>query len=274
MADLNIADNSATNAAKDLLGKKYGPLPFGAWLLIAAGVAYATRRLIKGQQDANAAAPESAYVLDSQGNKYPSAYTGTGGGVPFGSGSVSSAGVSGSSTATPPTEINNESWFRRAVEKLAQAGMWDTVTVQQSLMKYISGGKLDQRESAIVAQAIKMEGVPPVNISVGAGSSGSGATPVRIVKPAGNAGQFIQWSSGALTWIRDPNEMQALKNSLGKDFNYTPVILPIGDPIWMNADVYQQRSREYLETEAMNKKNWQETAYGPSAGTIYSLNAG
>lgn len=251
MAELNLADNSATNAAKDLLGKKYGPLPFGAWLGIAAVTAYVVRRMIKGQESArDAEMTESAYVLDTQGNKYPSAYTGTGGGVPFGSGSLNSAGSSGSSV-TPPTEINNESWLRRAAEKITKAGMWDAVFVQTALQKYISGGTLDQREKAVVNQAISMEGQPSVNVVPGKVATNR---IVGFVRPSGKVGVFAQYDDGSLVWLGDGFATgRALESAKSQGIDTNIKEIPVNDPIWQNSNVVResgsQASLQYLWEE-------------------------
>lgn len=268
MAD--VGNNTVTNGAKDLLGKKYGPLPFGAWLIIIAATAYVARRFVKGQQaskDAEANLSPEGYVVDSQGTEFPSIYKGTGGGVYGGVGSVYGAGSSGSSV-TPVTEVNNEGWLRRAAEKLAAAGQFDNITVQKALQTYISGGDLDQRQSAIVNQAIKAEGQPPINVNPGKQSTGPWANVLGVVTPAGNAGQFLEYTDGSLIWIRDPGELSALRTAR-PELDLTPRIMAIGDARWRQADVYQSQSKDYLAAEAREKSAWKNTEYGPSQYTIY-----
>lgn len=269
MAD--VSDNTVTNGAKNILAKKYGPLPFGAWLVVIAVTAYVARRLVKGQQaskDAEASLSPEGYVVDSQGTEFPSIYKGTGGGVYSGVGSVYGAGSSGSSV-TPVTEVNNEGWLRRAAEKLASAGQFDNIAVQKALQTYISGGDLDQRQSAIVNQAIKAEGQPPINVNPGKQSTGPWANVLGVVTPAGNAGQFLEYTDGSLVWIRDPGELSALRTAR-PELDLTPKIMALGDLRWRQSDVYQNPNlgAAYKEAEAREKSAWKNTEFGPSQYTI------
>ena len=268
-----MAENEVMDKAGELLGKKYGPLPFGAWLGIIAVTAFVARKYVASNRNAKAVASEEGYVVDSSGNKLASAYTGTaGGGTPFGTGVVTSA-ASQQGSVTSPTEIDNKGWVRRAAEKMQQAGMWNPLDVQSALMKYIFGESLNQKEQAIVNQAITIEGQPPVNVFGGdldQPDPGS-PSPTGVFTPAGNAGVFVQWSDGSLSWVRDPAERAALQKSYPTLNFSNPTIRAISDPIWKKSDVYQQKSKDYLEAERREKAVWRNPNYGPSSGTIYSL---
>jgi hypothetical protein len=255
--------------AGDILGKKYGPLPFGAWLVIIAVTAYGVRRVLVTRASAtDTAATDEGYVVDSNGNMLPSAYKGAGGGLPFGSG-VNTSSQSDIAPVTGPTEIDNSSWVRRAAEKLQTANMWDAISVQSALIKYTTGENLNDRESAIVNQAIKMEGQPPVNVYGGSkASSGVSGVAERLVRPAGNSGVFVQYSNGVLRWLPNSNEITALQKSDPDKFGKI-VLLPVSDPLFQNSDVYQQKDtlgKEYLFHEAASR-----AAHDPAATNPYTI---
>lgn len=246
-----MAENLVMERAGDILGKKYGPLPFGAWLGIVAVAAYATRRLIKGNQaakDASTNSDSEGYVVDSSGNKFASAYTGTvgGGATPFGTGSVTSAASSGTA-ATAATETDNTGWARRAAEKLQSANMWNPLDVQGALARYITGESLNDKQSAIVNQAIKMEGQPPVALygvdTNSANSSTYTPTIVRFVTGYGPNKQavFAQYSDNSVRVLRSSDELYSVaKNSNNPSLFNTAsgkvvmTTLPSDDPIWGN----------------------------------------
>lgn len=268
-----MAENEVMDKAGELLGRKYGPLPFGAWLGIIAVTAFVARKYVASNRNAKATASDEGYVVDSSGNKLASAYTGTaGGGTPFGTGVVTSA-ASQQGSVTSPTEIDNRGWLKRAADKIQAAGMWNPLDVTGALTKYITGEALNQREQAIVNQAITMEGQPPVSVYGGDTNGGSwGVTAQRIIQPAGNAGLFIEYSDGSVKWIQDINEYLSLKQSDPTKFGKIDV-LPISDPIWRRSDVYANRSADYLAAEAFSKsKGYGSTLGQPSANTIYQLN--
>ena len=264
-----MADNAVMDKAGDILGKKYGPLPFGAWLGIIAVTAFVARRLVKGNAEAKQVTADEGYVVNSNGQAFPSAYKGTGGGVPFGSGTVTSAS-STQGTVTPITEVDNNGWLKRAAEKLRNANMWNPLDVQSALTKYVTGQGLTNREQAIVNQAITMEGEPPVNVYGGENDNSWGVSAMRVIQPAGNAGLFIEYSDGSVKWIQDGNEWRSLVESDPEKFGKINV-LPITDPIWRNSDVYQAKSQQYLDAEAASRRAGNPSA--PSSRTIYTIGA-
>lgn len=233
-----MAENAVIDKAGDLFDKKYFGVPFPLILVGVAGTAYVVRRLIKGQEnakDVDSYTPEGeGYAMDVNGNKFASAYTGQAGGVPFGSGSLTNALSSGAAAITPPTEINNEGWLRRAAEKLTNSGMWDATFVQTALQKYISGTDLNQRENAVISQAIKMEGQPPINVKPGnvqGNDSGYVATPVRILRNNATGGIYLEYSDGTLHHVTDMVEWAKLRgpNGIVKDLDV--VEISSNDPI-------------------------------------------
>jgi hypothetical protein len=265
-----MAENAVMDKAGELLGKKYGPLPFGAWLGVIAVAGFVGKRFIASNKTANAAQSQEGYVVDSSGNKLASAYTGTaGGGTPFGTGVLTSAS-SQQGTVTSPTEIDNTGWLKRASDKLATAGMWNPLDVQSALTKYIVGEGLNTKEQAIVNQALKVEGQPPVSLYPGDLQPDQPSTPVPtgVFTPAGNAGVFVRWSDGSLTWVRDPSERDALAKAYPTLNFANPTVKAISDPIWKTSDVYQSQSKDYLNAEKTAKADWAGPGT-PSAGTIY-----
>ena len=266
-----MAENQVMDKAGELLSKKYGPLPFGAWLAIIGVGAFVARKYVASNKAAKAVASDEGYVVDSSGNKLASAYTGTsGGGTPFGTGVITSAAAQQGSV-TSPTEVNNRGWLKRAADKLQSAGMWNPLDVQSALTKYITGEGLSSKEQAIVNQAITMEGQPPVSLNPGELTQADPglAKPVRVLRPAGNAGIFTQWSDGSITWIRDPAEKDALAKAYPSLNFGSPLVLATSDPTWKNADVYQSKSQDYLKAEALQKSSWNDPTMSPSSATIY-----
>ena len=264
-----MAENQVMDKAGELLAKKYGPLPFGAWLAIIGVGAFVARKYVASNKAAKAVASDEGYVVDSSGNKLASAYTGTsGGGTPFGTGVITSAAAQQGSV-TSPTEVNNFGWVKRAGDQLKNAGMWNPLDVSAALTKYITGEALNSREQAIVNQAITMEGQPPVNV-FGGELDNSGVTAQRFVQPAGNAGVFIQYSDGSLKWVRDGNEYASLVESDPEKFGKINV-LPVSDPLWRNSDVFLSKSADYLAAEAASKAT-PGAIKNPTRATIYNTN--
>lgn len=247
MTESPMAGNTVSKGAGDLLGKKYGPLPFGAWLVIVAGTAYFARKLIKGQQAANTAAA----AQDSTGGGLVT----VGGGVPFGSGGLTDATTNTNNTpVTPPTEITNQPWLTRAAAKLAAGGLWNPLDVQRALQTYISGQPLDSRQSAIVNQAISAEGQPPIPIVPGGpAGGGTNATLNGIVYRAGHAGIFARYSDGTLRWIYNPIELKALTTG-NANLNLPKVTLPSSDPAFNTADYGPGGYAVYKASENANAK--------------------
>lgn len=242
------------DAAKGLWDKKFIGLPFPVILIGVAGTAYVIRKLKTKQSAAQTAASgENGYVVDSSGNKFASAYTGAGGGVtPFGTGSITDAISSGANAVTPATEVNNEGWLRRATEKLQGLGQWNVTDIQTALATYISGGDLNQRQTAIVDQASKVEGLPPINVTPGKNTTSSTSV-IRYLNPAGNAGIFAQYDDGSVRWIQDAQQWDAIKaNNPNVDTKVQTVA--VSDPVWRNADVVQSKNKQYLVSEATYKQ--------------------
>jgi len=250
-------------SAGDIFGKKYFGIPFQVILVGVVGVAFVAKHLINSKKNAatvDSTAPATeGYATDVSGNKFASAYTGQAGGVPFGSGSLTNAVASGASAVTPATEINNEGWLRRATEKLNLLGQWNVTDIQTALQTYISGKPLDQRQAAIVQQAVKVEGLAPVNVNPGT-VSGTGTKVMRYLNPAGTPSIFAEFSDGSVRWIQDPQQFAALV-AANPDVPQSPDVLAISDPIWSTSDVYQSKSTDYLRTSAGYKGT--SPAYSP-----------
>lgn len=238
-----MAENEVIAAAGNLMEKKYAGIPFPLILVGVAGTAFIIRKLVKSKAAANdASSPQGeGYAMDVSGNKFASAYTGQAGGVPFGSGSLTNAGSSGVSAISPVTEVNNEGWLRRATEKLNLLGQWNVTDIQTALQTYISGGKLDQRQSAIVQQATKVEGIPPLNVNPGAGSATGYDIPTlqRFIQQPGNYAIFGQYSDGSVKWIPNPQDLYSTAASSGNsnlyDSTKDQVIvhqITAADPLW------------------------------------------
>lgn len=261
-----MADNPVMSKAGDILGKKYGPLPLGVWLVVVGGTAFGVRMLLNRRNNASAELPDEAYVMDSAGNKLPTAYKGSGGGLPFGSGVVTSATGSPVSDPTPPTEIDNTGWARRAAEKMLAAGMFNTLEVQTALAKYIAESPLSAKEKAIVNQAIKMEGLPPASIyadnsDVPKASPGSIVRFVRgVMLPDGKGGLraggiYMQYSDGSVRYIGDGADVDEIARTSGNPSLFDQstgkarvAVLSPNDPIWADEIAYRKSILERGKT--------------------------
>jgi hypothetical protein len=226
----------------EVFGKKYFGIPFPVILVGVVGIAFVAKHLIASkQQNVESQPATEGYATDVSGNKFASAYTGQAGGVPFGSGSLTSAASSGVAAITPPTEINNEGWLRRATEKLNLLGQWNISEIQTALQTYISGGKLDQRQAAMVQQAVNVEGIPPVNINPGnAVNTNIPHNIVGLIAPANSPAVFAQWDDGSLHLFENSNEFDSVvatnRNLQYGDGTAKIQVIQANDPIWANAD--------------------------------------
>ncbi len=260
----------------EIFSKKYFGIPFPVILVGVVGVAFVAKKLIASKnQDAESLPATEGYAMDVSGNKFASAYTGQAGGVPFGSGSLMNAGASGVSAITPVTEINNEGWLRRATEKLNLLGQWNVTEIQTALQAYISGGKLDQRQAAMVQQAVNVEGLPPLNIN-----PGNPVNPnqpheiVGLIAPGNSPAVFAQWDDGSLHLFENANEFGSVVASNPK-LQYrdgTPKIriVPQSDPIFANADYgpnwtkdtyYEQVTKTYQQGDPNWRPYWADPNY-------------
>lgn len=258
---LDIGDNPATDAAKTVLGKKYGPLPLWGWLIIVTGTVYAVRRFQASKTRAdNEANAEAATVGDSS--------TGTGTLVTPRSAAQSVYGGGGLNSATsgtvPSTDAGtNQQWLQRAVTLVSAQGTWDPYRVSTALQRYINGLLVtDPTDRAIVSQAITSTGAPPANPSAegqgyGVDSSGAYIPDLQITRliagrinsdygqpeyrPDGgltdraNGGIYAQYTDGSIRWISNPQE---LLNILSTDpgLNAKGVEnLAANDPVWARA---------------------------------------
>lgn len=270
--------NAVMEKAGEIFGKKYFGVPFPVILIGVAGAAYVVRRMIKGNEEAKVAAPATeGYAMDVSGNKFASAYTGQAGGVPFGSGSLTSAAVSGVSAITPATEMNNDGWVRRATEKLNLLGQWNVMDIQAALQAYISGKQLDQRQAAIVQQATKVEGIAPVNVTPG-GVTQSSSSVVRIISPANSPVAFAEYADGSVKPFNSMAELESIAaNNTALQYNDgTPkiVVLQQDDPTWNRADYSpwggQEAFKQSVIAYQQGDSNW--TPYWATPSYIYSHN--
>lgn len=162
---MSITDNSLTDAAGSFLGRKYGPLPLGAWLVVAGGTAYFVRRYINKQQAANVqvGTDSNSNASDLTMGSSP-AYSmpatsspAMGGGYTTGSGS---SGAYSDTTPSPTIPQSNQEWQSRGVGILVGLG-YDAYQATLALQTYLAGKVLSPDQRAMVTQVVKALGAPP-----------------------------------------------------------------------------------------------------------------
>jgi hypothetical protein len=254
---LDLTDNPATNAAQNVLGKKYGPLPFWGWLIIVGGTVFAVKKYTSKRNatedaiDADASQTSASGGLTSRPLVTPGAN-----GTLYSGGSVSTGG-GGTSTIGGVVDTN-QSWLNRALSILGQSGQYpDTYRVQTALQRYISGLVVtDPTDKAIISDALLRAGGPPQPPTSGSGSGFNtdmegnylpDNTIIRFIQgrklpgaPDVNGGIYAQYSDGTIKWMRDPTELYNVARTSGnwnlfRDDRVVVAELPSADPIWGRA---------------------------------------
>lgn len=159
------------------LGKQYGPLPLGAWIVVVGGglgIAYY----------ANRQSQPPVEVEDQSG--VPGVGTGDVGGW----------------TSTDPGTISqgaittNEQWAIRAINDLIAQG-YNSVDADSAIRGYIGGIKLSVKETALLAVALAKWGSPPQPLPPSEGGTGTGTlaapTGFRVVS-TGSTTVTVAWN--------------------------------------------------------------------------------
>lgn len=164
-----VTDNSATKFAKTILTKKYGPLPFWAWLVIIAGTAFFVRKLLNSNTsnevdiEAGVAPTDETTSVGATGDSLKvSGYTG--------------AGIPVYNSVEPQQMANgksNEEWRVEGVGYLVTKGI-NGYDADLALSKYIAGLPLATNEKVWVNDVIGAKGMPPQPITRNEYDTGTG----------------------------------------------------------------------------------------------------
>jgi hypothetical protein len=149
------------------LGKKVGPLPLGAWIVVVAGglgIAWYTRR--------GTSSGDTTTVDDTSGQ------AGVGDGS-VGGWSSTSAGTTSTSTTGVDAPTTNEEWAYRATQYLIGIGM-NSASAQSATNKYIAEQQLSVSEYSMIQLALISIGPLPSPLS----DAGATAPPSTTVKAA------------------------------------------------------------------------------------------
>lgn len=243
---LDLTDNPATDGAKAVLGKKYGPLPLWVWLIIIGGTVYGVKKFqsAKGAADLADAADASTISqnpLSTGGLVTPKANAT---GSIYGGGTGATGGSTTGSYG-PNTPDSNEAWLSRALSTLASNGKYDPYAIQMALSTFLSGFSVtDPTQRAIVSDALAAVGSPPSPFT---DNNGGGGTPqggdpelVRFIRPGDSPAIYAEYSDGSVRWVQHPKEMNAIVQSnpaayLNADGSWRVTVLPQEDSIFQRA---------------------------------------
>ncbi len=226
-----MAENEVIDKAGELFTKKYGPLPFWAWLAIAGGTAFTIRVLINKKNGISntVVADSGTSTTASDTSSGTSALAGTpnnGDPINTGGGSIQTAGptINQAESAWTTAQTNAE-WSQLAVQAVTKTNMYDPYTIQMAIQAYLNGGQVNAQQQAIVSTAIKAIGVPPDDVIAPgpAGKAASVLTATWVNKPptkihttvvvdlvwldqngkgiTGNVTQQVAYQSGTPDWV-------------------------------------------------------------------------
>jgi hypothetical protein len=162
-----------TEAPAKALGKKIGPLPGWAYVVIIAGAAYVVwyikRRGVGVSTPVYAPVDNgSASPLSSSGGASPSSsYTGT----------VSTFG------GAPAASTTNAQWARNTADAMIASGS-NPADVNNAIANYLAGKQLDSTQASIIATALRTYGNPPEGVVPVSQAPAPAVTPLssRFVK--------------------------------------------------------------------------------------------
>jgi len=243
---LDLTDNPATDGAKAVLGKKYGPLPLWVWLIIIGGTVYGVKKFQSSRPaevlaDAEDAATVGSTSVSTGGLVTPKANA-TGSIYGGGTGAMAGANIGSYGPNRPDT---NEAWMSRALSTLAANGKYDPYAIQMALSTFLSGFSVtDPTQRAIVSDALAAVGSPPSPFkdNNGGGGTPQGGDPelVRFIRPGDSPAIYAEYSDGSVRWIQHPKEMDAIVKSnpaayLNNDGTWRVTVLPQEDSIFQRA---------------------------------------
>lgn len=243
---LDLTDNPATDGAKAVLGKKYGPLPLWVWLIIIGGTVYGVKKFQSSRSaevlaDAEDAATVGPTSVSTGGLVTPKANAT---GSIYGGGTGATAGANTGSYG-PNQPDTNAAWMSRALSILAANGKYDPYAVQMALSTFLSGFSVtDPTQRSIVSDALAAVGSPPSPFQDNTGGGGTPASGdaslVRFIRPADSPAIYAQYSDGTVRWIQSVPEMAAIAGSnesayKNPDGSWRYDVLPQQDPIFQRA---------------------------------------
>lgn len=164
------------------LGKMYGPLPLGAWLAVVGGglgLALYTRR-------------QNASNIPTDPDQMPED-TGTtpGVGVGGGAGWIDLNPPANGSADTNKAETNEE-WGLLTITKMMAKG-YSPIKVNSGITKFLGENTLDAQEEAIVSEALRLYGSPPIPVKGPYGPGAVGTPPSSARWPVPKA-PFFQYT--------------------------------------------------------------------------------
>lgn len=181
MADADVAAPEGGGGIGKVFSKKIGPLPAGAWLIIAAAIFWVVFKKNKGGGTAGQQTdpagnvgtinPRTGYVYGSAEDSAALGSVGTG------LGSSPDTGTGGS-TVGGKYEDNN-AWAIAAINYLVSIGI-DATTANAAITQFLASQKLTTEQQAAVNLAIQRLGAPPTPPE-------PGGSPPPIVTPPGGA---------------------------------------------------------------------------------------
>ena len=146
------------------LGKKVGPLPLGAWIVIGGVIAWYVWKKQKGASSGSGAATDSAgnvgTIDPATGYVYGSSQDSAAlsAGTDSGTGTSSTGVTSGSTTAG--TYADNNAWARAAINFLVGLGV-DPSVANEAVQQYLASQVLTPEQQGDVNLAIQGIGSPP-----------------------------------------------------------------------------------------------------------------
>ena len=253
----------ADEGAVQSLGKKLGPLPVWAWVLIAVGIYLVLKNQgLTGKSTTATGAqtdpagnvgtinPATGYVAGSPENT--SAMAAQGGG--------STDTVSSQATTGAQTYADNNAWGIAAINYLVGRGI-DAVTANQAVQNYLNSENLTTAQQGDVNLAIQALGAPPSLpgpapsnptgvVGTGSGSGSGGKPPAKTAKPTLSGGHVVSssetdvtvaWTgTGATQWqvkltgpgpqngrVSTVSRPQAVYSGLEPDHTYTVQVMPL-----------------------------------------------
>ena len=207
------------SSLKDALGKKLGPLPAGAWILIAVAVFwYVSKRQKASASSANQATdpagnvgvidPATGYVYGT-----PQDQSALGGG----SGSLGTSSESGSGGSTVAgSYADNQAWAVAAINYLVSIGV-DATEANTAITQFLASQQLTSQQQADGNLVIQRLGAPPTPPE-------PGGHPGPIVNPPTGGGGSTYASNpptGFTTTTVGANSIGAKWNSVTNATSYT-----------------------------------------------------
>lgn len=213
------------------LGKQYGPLPLGAWIIVVAGglgIAWYTKQSANGTPVTDT----SAIPTDQQA---------VGDGSVGGWTQTTPTTSTTSPTTTAPT--TNEEWGQQAINWLISQN-YDPTLADSAIRAYLSGVSPSVTQNVLIGLALVHLGSPPVPLPVPDGSGTPPAkTPIPTTPPKSTPGTTNPKPTPKPTPKPAPKPKYKAKYTVKK-----------GDNLWNIAKHYYGNGALYGKIYAENKK--------------------